>query len=251
MRTTELKLSPCFCLEQQSRCGLQEHEQEVREGSFTFNKSLNFSTLFLHKLQHWSNIMVPGTPSFWTALAGELHTFPPSININPLLAKAKAIVQLLQFPHSADKPGTNYKPKELSRNTFQFTENAQGHSWCRHTHHGWGKLRVLFWFRKYLTFKQFLELGIDSLSSKRNPEGISWPTCPTGASSLTPDTCSSVPMCKTTPSQDFIGFRGATITHQSVPKFHHLTPTTHPKCSGWPEVSSAQRWHRSHPALLN
>lgn len=39
-----------------------------------------------------------------------------------------------------------------------------------------GQVKILFCFRKYLTFKQFPELGMNSLSSERNPEVISWPS---------------------------------------------------------------------------
>lgn len=39
-----------------------------------------------------------------------------------------------------------------------------------------GQVQILFCFRQYLTFKQFPELGMNSLSSERNPEVISWPS---------------------------------------------------------------------------
>lgn len=52
----------------------------------------------------------------------------------------------------------------------------------------------------------------------------------------------------TLPSQQTLLVSGSNHHTPKCPKFHHLTPTTQLwLCSGWPQVSSVRRGHRSRP----
>lgn len=193
--------------------------------------------------------MVPGTPPFWTALSGELHTsyLKFILNINPLQCWGQSNCRTTRVSSLCWQIRHQLKTwRAVQKHISVLKTHREMHG--ADTHHVQGKLKSSSGLGSTWHSCSLLNWIWAPWAPRETLRSFPDPACPTGASSL-PDTCSSVPMCKATP---FLHNRvyGFWRSNHNTPKclqFHHLTPTTQPKCSGWPQAPSVQRGHRSHP----